>query len=944
MTFAFANSGSGPSAGGIGWFNFGAGFTILPGTGNSTFTGNLRNGVTVSFDMELITTSGVPTSFSSTTAPDGAAYFGNITGGYTGLNTSYVILLSKHPGLPAVATTMRFRVTNIVVADINNNVMPNYTMVIADGQTTTGSSTFNESLVFTTNGGDFEELTQLGNTSVPILNLNGQTASIIGTGPPIGASFVVTTDSPTEVLMDISWPAIRSTQGIAFGFAVTQVELYKNVDGRRDSADQFSLDIAGTPSNQSITSGNTNGVQNLFASVNAIPDNSYTLTELLAPGSVSSASEYTQTFSAVNLTPGGTVVTPVSPLPMTYTPILGDFIQYTVTNTPYPTVDKTVSLEYAQPGDTLIYTVYVNNVNSAGPVTDVLVIDANPPGTTYAGNLNVSVAYTGTDPASGITLTSIPAGQTATVSWDVTIDNEIPQQNPILNTANISGDGYSYETPTVETLISFANLKSPGNFVKSADKAFADIGDTITYTLTATNTGNVDATNVVFTDTPPNGTTFVEGSLSTLASFTGTSIVTGVTLVDPILPGDTVTLTYQVKVTSMPVPNPIENIADVDYTYTVDPAIQDGVSASATTLPVLTQVNHADLVSQGNFVKSVDKEFADVGDILTYSISIINTGNIAASNIVVTDVIPQGTTYVAGSVTVSKPFTGDPTTVIQIMPPINPNEVVTISFEVKVVKIPSTNPIPNQAKIDYTYIVNPNIPTTKSVSGLSNIVETLINNATLTVVKAVDKKLSYIGDIITYAIAVTNTGNVGATNVVITDQIPVGTSLVPGSVIVSVPYTGNLSPGINLTNPIAPSEIVSISFKVLVNELPNPNPINNKVMTNYTYTVDPLNPNGVSKTSTSNIVSTRVLRYNFSQQVTDIINSIAFQQAALAAIADAEGRKIQAAVAMDGITKQELMCINKSVQDMIDSIALLESVLKQKLNVIDCQINPDYCS
>lgn len=67
--------------------------------------------------------------------------------------------------------------------------------------------------------------------------------------------------------------------------------------------------------------------------------------------------------------------------------------------------------------------------------------------------------------------------------------------------------------------------------------------------------------------------------------------------------------------------------------------------------------------------------------------------------------------------------------------------------------------------------------------------------------------------------------------------------------------------------------------------------------------------------------------------------SVALEQAALAAIAQSEGAKIQKLVAMNGVTTQELLCLNKSVSDMMNSLAILEAVLKQTLSIVDCQIN-----
>lgn len=49
-------------------------------------------------------------------------------------------------------------------------------------------------------------------------------------------------------------------------------------------------------------------------------------------------------------------------------------------------------------------------------------------------------------------------------------------------------------------------------------------------------------------------------------------------------------------------------------------------------------------------VKSVDQAFAVKGDILTYTSVITNTGNIPVTDVVFQDDIPDGTTFINGSV------------------------------------------------------------------------------------------------------------------------------------------------------------------------------------------------------------------------------------------------------------------------------------------------------
>ncbi|PDY01206.1 hypothetical protein COM66_28030, partial [Bacillus cereus] len=86
------------------------------------------------------------------------------------------------------------------------------------------------------------------------------------------------------------------------------------------------------------------------------------------------------------------------------------------------------------------------------------------------------------------------------------------------------------------------------------------MGDVLTYTVTLTNTGNVPADNTLFTDPIPNGTPFVPNSVTRDgAPLPGADPTVGFT-VGSIAPGASVTVSFQVTVTSIPVPNPAVNI------------------------------------------------------------------------------------------------------------------------------------------------------------------------------------------------------------------------------------------------------------------------------------------------------------------------------------------------------------------------------------------------
>ena len=797
MSFSYASPGSGLSAGGIGWANFGN-LTLIPGGAGYNFSGTLNNGVKVTFTAAAQNIAGDPRSFTAVSTPtySGNALFGSA--GYTGILGNVALECS----VLSPANNNSVTISNIVVTDPIGNPVPNYTVVMADAE----STNLPENWVWQTNGGNWTLFNQLAGSGVgPVPSGQGtQTLTLTGTGGGYATAYLFTTQNPTNLILSTGTrPPGGGRQAIAIGFATTEVTLQKYVGGRIHSSDQFVLDIAGVPNHQTTTAGAATGIQTQFASIYGIPGNTYVINETMAPGSANPLTAYQQVVTAINQSVGGSIP-PITALPISFTPVLGDVVTYTILNAEPAAFQKSVDKSFANLGDVLTYTLTVTNPNDF-TINNVLVTDLLNPGTTYVGNLAVSVSYTGTTPMSGLILTAIGPHDVATITYQVAVINALPTPNPIVNVATFSVPG-----------------------------------------------GSAGNSNVV-----------------------------------------------------------------------------------------TTQVNHADLISTGNFIKSASPVNADVGDVITYTITVHNTGNIPANNVVITDPIPAGTTYVPGSVTGTVAFTGDPTTAITLTAPLAASATATFTFQVKIgATVPATNPIPNTAAIAYTYTVDPNDPDGASATGNSNTVYVQVSNATLITKKSVSEQIAYIGDTLTYSFSITNTGNVPADHVVLTDPVPNGTVYVAGSLAASVPVTGSPLTVITFTNAILPGETVTLSYKVKITAIPNPNPIVNVASVDYAYTVNPQEPDGVTATSVSNPATTVVFRNNYRQQISDLIQSIALQEAALANILQAEGAKMQRLIATPGITPAQLQCLNKSVSDLTDSMTALEAILKLKLNDVDCQICP----
>ena len=64
---------------------------------------------------------------------------------------------------------------------------------------------------------------------------------------------------------------------------------------------------------------------------------------------------------------------------------------------------------------------------------------------------------------------------------------------------------------------------------------------------------------------------------------------------------------------------------------------------------------------------------------------------------------------------------------------------------------------------------------------------------------------------------------------------------------------------------------------------------------------------------------------------------MALEQTALSHVLNAEGEKLQKAIAMDSISTPDILLVNASVTSMVKAITSLEAVLHDKLSLIgDC--------
>ncbi|MEA2052177.1 MAG: hypothetical protein U9O90_05065, partial [Euryarchaeota archaeon] len=227
-----------------------------------------------------------------------------------------------------------------------------------------------------------------------------------------------------------------------------------------------------------------------------------------------------------------------------------------------------------------------------------------------------------------------------------------------------------------------------------------------------TNTGNVNLTNVLVTD-----------SLTSLSQ-----------TIPRLAPGATQTFNPTYTVTQSDVCAPIRNTATANGTDPCGKPI-----GPVTALFSVDSVYNADL----SIVKTANITTATVGTVIGYTINVSNTGNVNLTNVLVTDV-KLGLSWTIPNLTPGASQTFNPTyTVTQsdICAPINNTATAN-----------GTDPCggavgPENASVS--------VPTTFSPA--------------LAITKTANVSFATVGTVIGYTINVSNTGNVNLTNVLVTD-------------------------------------------------------------------------------------------------------------------------------------------------------------------------------
>ncbi|MEU4804268.1 GEVED domain-containing protein [Actinosynnema sp. NPDC023587] len=464
------------------------------------------------------------------------------------------------------------------------------------------------------------------------------------------------------------------------------------------------------------------------------------------------------------------------------------------------TIAKSVDRAAANPGDTVTYTVTVTN--TGGTVLTGATFSDDLTGVLDDATWGGATTTLGTVSFTAPTLTwngNLPVGASATITYTVTVRNPVTGDSRLGNVVTSTTPGSNCPTGSADARCRTSTPIAGLRIAKSVDRAAANPGDTVTYTVTVTNTGGTVLTGATFTDDLTG--VLDDATWGSASASTGTVTFTAPNLTwsGDLAVGASATVTYTVAVR-----NPVAG--DFRLANAVTSATAGSNCPTGTTDPgcrTSTPVAGLDIA------KTVDKPTANPGEVVTYAVTVRNTGQTAQNGATFTDslagVLDDATwgsaTASTGTATFTAPnltWTGD--LAVGASATITYTVTVTGNGDKRLANSVTSTTAGNNCPAGST---DPRCRTTTALSGV-------------TIAKAVDRTSADPGDVVTYTVTVTNTGQTSSTTSFSDDLTGVLDDATWGSVTASIGTATFTAPNLAWSGTLAVGATATVTYSVTV--------------------------------------------------------------------------------------------------------------------------------
>ncbi|RZK51315.1 MAG: DUF11 domain-containing protein, partial [Pedobacter sp.] len=404
----------------------------------------------------------------------------------------------------------------------------------------------------------------------------------------------------------------------------------------------------------------------------------------------------------------------------------------------------------------------------------------------------------------------LPPGATGTATATYTITAIEKAAEQVTNTAivtatspngfkvnDVSGTTENNNEPTLVILPKITGTKSVSD---ANGNGIIEEGEVLTYTITISNNGNVNRTGVSASDQLPANMSYVNGSASNGGVLTaGTVEWSNLT----IPANGSLSVNFKATITNnLPLGlTRITNMASIS-----NPAEPATPVIVETSLPTAGKLESTKTV---NDAKGNKDAIAQANETLTYHIVLKNSGGSMLRAIKVSDILPTGLSYVAGTASNGGTYT-QTGNVLNWTLDLAPGVSADLVFDAKV--IDDVNGLPSLRNV--ASIVSPTGQTlTPEITMATDPSADLVITKELIATAPVRT-----GDRIAYKITVANAGQNKATGVTVTDILP-GSLDAPYDIVVTKGTSTFVANGKTLTwaiGDLALNELVTVTFKTRV--------------------------------------------------------------------------------------------------------------------------------
>ena len=412
-------------------------------------------------------------------------------------------------------------------------------------------------------------------------------------------------------------------------------------------------------------------------------------------------------------------------------------------------------------GENVAYTIVVSN-DGISDAKQVVITDTLAKGLKFLG-----ANYNGVYDENTHTVTwtlDIDSGKTVELKVNVTVED----YGVLVNRVTVGDKTSSVDIAVPEIIPD-----------KTANVTDANFGDNVTYTVTVTNDGDVDASQVVIVDQLGNGLKYVSSSDGGVWD----EKTNTVTWIVDLAAGKTKTLNVVATV--------------VGYgNVTNSLAVGNKTSKINVNVPEITPN------------KTVDNKNPNFGDNVTYIIVVSNDGAADAKNVVVKDILAPGFKFIEANYGgVYDELTRTVTWIVDVNAKYHVDLTIKVTVE------------------DYGVLTN-NVTVGNKTSSVNITVPEIIPN------KTADIENPNFGDEVTYTVNITNVGKSNAVNVAVRDVLGEGLELISADGGVYNPITRTITWTVNLNSG------ETKSFKVVAKLIGYGNVTNSLVVGNKTSAVD----------------------------------------------------------------------------------------------------------